>query len=144
MAGGHEGVLDGVLALHVAALPAADVSRNRPKATEVGPGGLVVIHDGDPGEPEIYLSPLSYTWSRRVVIDVAAFESPTQTREQVLAGIFAAIRVRIEADRTLGGLCEWIEPEAPVTNDAQTQGTEAIRWAQFGLVCVYTTSSPLT
>lgn len=140
----REQVLDAVAAMIDAALVGADVSRNRAKASSVGPGGLVVVRDGDPGQPDEFLSPHSYTWNHRVVIDVAAYESTTKTREQVLDGMFADIAAAIDANRTLGGLTEWLEPEAPVTNDTQAQGTEPIRWAELGLVCVYTTTSPLT
>jgi hypothetical protein len=41
------------------------VKRNLAKAERLPPGGLAVIRDGDPGEPEVSLSPLSYLYSHR-------------------------------------------------------------------------------
>jgi len=45
----REAVLKAVTARIVAALPGAEVKRNLAKAERIGPGGLVVIRDGDPG-----------------------------------------------------------------------------------------------
>lgn len=143
MASKREQVLDGVLGMAVAALPYANVGRNMTKPERPEPGGMVNIGDGDPGDPEVLLSPLSYTYSHRVRLDVAAYEGATKSREQVLDEMFQALSAAIEADRTLGGLCEWIEPVAPSPDDAETSGTELVRWAEFELICVYTTSSPL-
>lgn len=144
MASRREDVLDAVKAMITAALPGADVTRNRAKSTKLTVGGMVVVRDGDPGEPEVILSPLLYTYSHQVVLEFAAYESQSQTREQVLDGMMADVGRACELDRTLGGLCEWIEPGAPEPDDAETLGAEPIRWASIPLMAVYTTSNPLT
>lgn len=139
----REKVLNALKALITAALPHADVERNGPE-DRVGPGGSVNIHDGDPGEPEVLLSPLSYTFEHRIPIDVATYPSATKTREAVLDEMLAAIGLAIEADRTLGGLCEWLAPEAPITDDADPFGSQPLRWTPLGVLAVYTTTNPLT
>ena len=82
MASRREEVLDAIKALVAGALPNADVKRNLDKPERVAPGGLVIIRDGDPGEPEVLLSPLTYVYEHRVPIEVAAFASASLTREQ--------------------------------------------------------------
>jgi hypothetical protein len=139
----REQVLDAVKALVAAALPDADVKRNLAKADRIPPGGLVIIRDGDAGEPEVMLSPLTYIYTHRIPIEVAAYETPSKTREQVLDEMLGAIGVAVTGDRTLGGLCDFIETEAPATDDVETAGARPGRWADAAIVAVYATTDPL-
>jgi hypothetical protein len=139
----REAVLDAIRGLIAGALPSADVRRNLAKPERIAPGGLVVIRDGDPGEPEVTLSPLSYLYTHRIPVEVAAFESATLTREQVIDSMLAAIGGAVAADRRLGGLADWIEAEAPVADDAETLGSQAARSAELAIIAVYATADPL-
>jgi hypothetical protein len=132
-----------VKALVEGALPAAEVKRKRAKRDRIPPGGLVVIRDGDPGEPEVLLSPLTYVYSHRIAIEVAAYESSSFSREQVLDQMLGAIGDAVQADRTLGGLCDFVEVEAPSADDAETLGAVPVRFAEIAVVAVYGVSNPL-
>ena len=144
MASTREQVLDAVRALVAAALPAAEVKRNLDKPERISPGGLVIIRDGDPGEADVLLSPLSYTYSHRVVLELAAYASVTQTREQVLDAMLAAIGAAVMANRTLGGLCMFLDTEAPSSDNLETAGAASAQWAEGAIVATYTTANPLT
>ena len=139
----REQVLDAVKSLLVSALPNADVRRNLAKPERISPGGLVVVRDGDPGDPEVMLSPLVYVYSHRIPIELAAYETSSQTPEQVLDEMLGAIGVAVSGDRTLGGLCDFIEAQALATDDVETAGARAGRWADAAIVAVYGTSDPL-
>jgi hypothetical protein len=139
----REQVLDAVKALVAAALPDADVKRNLAKAERVPPGGLVIVRDGEPGDPEVMLSPLTYVYTHRIPVEVAAYETSSQQREQVLDEMLGAIGAAVAADRTLGGLCDFIEAEAPATDDVETAGARAGRWADAAILAVYGTTDPL-
>lgn len=139
----REQVLDGIKVLIATALPNADVKRNLAKPERIPPGGLVIVRDGDPGEPEVMLSPLLYVYTHRVPIEIAAYESSSATREQVLDEILGAIGTAVAGDRTLGGLCDFIEAEAPATDDIDTAGARLGRWADAAIVAVYGTTDPL-
>jgi hypothetical protein len=139
----REQVLDAVKALVAAALPNADVKRNLAKAERIPPGGLVIVRDGEPGEPEVMLSPLLYIYTHRIPIEVAANETSSQPREQVLDEMLGAIGGAVAGDRTLGGLCDFIEAEAPVMDDVETAGARAGRWADVAIIAVYGTTDPL-
>ncbi len=143
MSSRRESVIAAVRALIVAALPLADVKRNLAKPERIPPGGLVVIRDGDPGEPEVTLSPLSYLYTHRVPVEIAAFESATLSREQVLDNMLKAIGAAIVANRKLSGLVDWIEAEAPASDDAETTGSQAGRFADFAIIVTYATTDPL-
>ncbi len=139
----REQVLDAVRALLSSALPTADVRRNLAKPERIPPGGLVVVRDGDPGEPEVMLSPLVYVYSHRIPIELAAYETSSQSPEQVLDEMLGAIGVAVSGNRTLGGLCDFIEAQAPSTDDVETAGARSGRWADAAIVAVYGTPDPL-
>jgi hypothetical protein len=139
----REQVIEALVALIDAALPAAKVERNAAKPERIPPGGLVIVRDGDPGEPEVILSPLTYLYAHRISLEIAARESATQSREQVLDAMLAAIGAAVAADRTLGGLCDFIEAEAPATADIEAAGVQPARWADVAIVASYGTPDPL-
>ncbi len=143
MSSKREQVLDAIKSLLSSALPNADVRRNLAKPERIPPGGLAVIRDGDPGEPEVMLSPLVYVYSHRIPIELAAYETSSQSPEQVLDEMLGAIGVAVSGDRTLGGLCDFIEAQAPSTDDVETAGARSGRWADAAIVAVYGTPDPL-
>ncbi len=138
----REQVIEAIVALVVAALPAAKVERNAAKPERVPAGGLVIVRDGDPGEPDVLLSPLTYLYTHRIPLEVAARESGSQSREEALDAMLAAIGAAVAADRTLGSLCEFIEAEAPATADIEASGAQAVRWADAAIVATYATTDP--
>jgi hypothetical protein len=144
MASRREEVLDAIKSLIVGALPNVEVKRNLDKPERIPPGGLVIVRDGDPGEPEVLLSPLTYVYEHRVPIEIAAFASASLTREQVLDQMLVAIGAAVEADRTLGGLSDFIETEAPTSDDLETAGAISGRWADAAIIASYATANPLT
>src|SRR5581483_9871957 len=144
MASRREEVLDAVRALIATALPAAKAERNAAKPESIPAGGLVIVRDGDPGDPEVTLSPLTYIYAHRIPIEIAVLAAAPLTREQALDQVLSAIGAAVEADRTLGGLCDFLEPEAPSTDDLEAGGTVAGRWADAVIVATYPTSNPLT
>ncbi|MDP3405050.1 MAG: hypothetical protein Q8S03_10200 [Brevundimonas sp.] len=139
----REDVLAAIKALVVAALPSADVERNRSKAKSIGPGGTVLIEDGDPGEPEIDLSPLSYNYVHRVPLMVGGYASASLTDAQVLDAMLTAIGAAVMADRTLGGLCDFLETEAPDGSALEVAGAEPGRQCEAAIIAHYSTPSPL-
>jgi hypothetical protein len=139
----REQVLDALKALIASALPNAEVKRNLAKPERIPPGGLAIIRDGDPGEPEVILSPLTYIYTHRVPVEFAAYETSSETREQVLDSMLGAIGLAMVNDRTLGGLCDFIEAEAPVTDDVETAGARPGRWADAAIIAAYATTDPL-
>lgn len=140
----RETVLAGVKALIASALPNAEVIRNLAKPERIPPGGLAIVRDGDPGEPEVVLSPLTYIYTHRIPIELAAYETSSEIREQALDSMLGAIGAAVVADRTLGGRCDFVEAEAPATGDIETAGARTARWADAAIVAVYATTDPLS
>ena len=103
--------------------------------------GLIILRDGQPGEPEVTLSPLRYHYQHRAELEVA-FQAG-MGRASAFDDLIAAIGTALEADRTLGGLCDWIETEAPVSVDLPVEGAAALKAAVITVVLHYTTTGPL-
>ncbi len=72
--------------------------------------GLMILRDGDPGEPGVRLSPLMYHYQHRAEIEAVVQGAD---RDTTFAALCASIGAAISADRTLGGRCDWAEAEAP-------------------------------
>jgi hypothetical protein len=144
MASRREEVLEAVRTLIATALPAARVERNAAKPERIPAGGLVIVRDGDPGDPEVTLSPLTYVYTHRIPIEIAVLPAAPFTREETLDQMLRALGEAVEFDRTLGGLCDFLEPEAPSTDDVEATGTVAGRWASAVILATYATPNPLT
>jgi hypothetical protein len=137
MSSRREAVLAAIEALLQTALPGVDVGRNREFATRPGAAGNVVMMDGDPGDPEVDLSPATYTYQHRVPLMFAAPD------RGALEALFAAVRAAVEADRFLGGLCSYLEAEAPQTDSLDSSEAEPYAEAGAALIAEYSTPSPL-
>ena len=49
----------------------------------------------------------------------------------------------IAADRTLGGLCDWVEAEAPRPVDLPVEGAASLKAAVIHVILHYSTADPL-
>ncbi len=103
--------------------------------------GLIILRDGQPGEPEATLSPLRYHYQHRAGLEVVV--QAGTGRASSFDNLIAAIGTTLEADRTLGGLCDWVEPEAPASVELPVEGAAALKAAVITVVLHYTTPGPL-
>lgn len=103
--------------------------------------GLIILRDGQPGEPEVTLSPLLYHYQHRVELEVVLQAGTGRT--SAFDTLVAAIGMALETDRTLGCLCDWVEPEAPASVDLPVEGAAALKAALITVVLHYTTTGPL-
>jgi len=103
--------------------------------------GLIILRDGQPGDPEVTLSPLRYHYQHRAELEVVI--QAGNGRANAFDNLIAAIGATLEADHTLGGLCDWVEPEAPASVDLPIEGAAALKAALITIVLHYTTTGPL-
>lgn len=104
--------------------------------------GLLILRDGTPGEPEVTMSPLRYHYQHRAEIE-AFVMAQSDARDTEFDDLLITLGLAISTDRTLGGLCDWIEAEAPVPTDLPIEGANAIKAAVIPIVLHYSTSDPL-
>ena len=103
--------------------------------------GLIILRDGQPGEPDVTLSPLRYHYQHRAELEVVV-QAPNG-RASAFDTLITAIGTALESDRTLGGLCDWVEAEAPASVDLPIDGAAALKAAVITVVLHYTTTGPL-
>ena len=131
-----------LVALHTRLQPlAALVLRDEVLPERIPTSGLIILRDGQPGEPEVTLSPLRYHYQHRAELEVVV--QAGTGRASAFDSLIAAIGAALEADRTLGGFCDWIEPEAPAPADLPVEGAAALKAAVITVVLHYTTTGPL-
>ena len=129
-------------ALHARLQPlAATVLRDEVLPERIPSAGLIILRDGQPGEPEVTLSPLRYHYQHRAEIEVIV-QTPG-SRATAFDMLVASIGTALATDRTLGGLCDWVEPEAPASVDLPVEGAVALKAAVITVVLHYSTTDPL-
>jgi hypothetical protein len=118
----------------------APVLRGEVLPERVPAAGLLILRDGDPGEPAMTLSPLSYHYQHRAEIEaVVQGSDPDASFAALTAGVGAVL----STDRTLGGLCDLVEAEAPRPVDVAVQGAASLKAAVIPIVLQYAKADPL-
>lgn len=139
-------VLLAVKALVAAALPGADVlglDGSDAAPDRVGPLGRVIVRSGDPGDPEMDLSPPVYHYEHAIPLEVIAYQTTALTSEQVVDQMLGQISAAIEANRFLGGLVDYLDAAAPPTDDDYSEAAAVPRRADAIITASYSTSHPL-
>ncbi|MFA6021449.1 MAG: acyl-CoA transferase [Rhodospirillales bacterium] len=120
----------------------ATVKREEPLPEKVPDGGLVILRDGDPEEPEVLPSPVTYLWQHQAEIEVVV-QRPAREAATALDALLAELGIALSADRTLGGLVDWIEWSAPQTRDLAIDGAAGLKGAVVTVTLHYASSDPL-
>jgi hypothetical protein len=128
-------------ALHarLSALPSTAL-RDDVLPERVPTAGLLILRDGEPGEPEVTLSPLRYHYQHKAEIEAVVQGAARDTTFDTLC---SSIGGALAADRTLGGLCDWVEAEAPRPVDLAVEGAAGLKAAVIPVVLHYTLTDPL-
>ena len=103
--------------------------------------GLLTLRDGEPGEPEVTLSPLAYHYQHRAEIEAVVQGT---NRDAAFDTLCASIGTALATDRTLGGLCGWVQAEAPRPVDLPIEGASSLKAAIIPVVLHYSTGDPLS
>ena len=143
MATKRETVLQALFTL-LSGLSGPTVIRNGNLPERVPAGGIVILCDGDPGEPEVLLSPPEYVYDHRADADVVVDAATPAARDMLFDNIMQTIGSAITADRTLGGLCDYAETAAPVPVDVIVEGAPGVKAATLPIILHYGTSDPLS
>jgi hypothetical protein len=102
--------------------------------------GLLILRDGDPGEPAVTLSPLRYHYQHRGEVEAVV---QGLDRDASIAALASGVGAVLSADRTLGGLCDWVEAEAPRPVDLAVEGAAGLKAAAIPVVLHYSAADAL-
>ena len=121
---------------------AAPVLRGDVLPERIPATGLIILRDGKSGEPEMTLSPLTYFYEHRAELEVVI--QAGSGRDALFDALTADIGTALATDRTLGGLCDWVEAEAPEPVDLPIEGAAALKAAVIIIVLHYASPDPLS
>lgn len=134
-----------LLALFAAleAIPGSTVLRGAVLPERIPAGGLLILRDGDPGAPEVTLSPLTYHYQHRAEVEAVVEAGTPVDRDAAFDALVLSVGAALGVDRTLGGLCDWVEAEAPEPVDVPMEGATGLKAAVIPVMLHYATSDPL-
>jgi hypothetical protein len=138
----REGILTSLFS-ELQAVHGAVVFRGEVLPERVPAGGLLILRDGDPGEPEVTLSPVRYHYQHRAEVEAIVQAGTPAERDAALDNLLGSIGAAIASDRTLGGLCDWVEASAPQPVDIPIEGAGALKAAIVPVTLIYSTLDPL-
>jgi hypothetical protein len=122
-------------------IPHVPVLRGEVLPERIPPAGLMILRDGNPGEPSVTLSPLSYHYQHRAELEVIVQSSAS--RDALFDALCAQVGAVLAADRTLRGLCDWVEPDAPEPVDLAIDGAASLKAGIVPITLHYSTADPL-
>ena len=119
------------------------VKRNAALPERIADHAMAILRDGEMGEPEVSLSPLTYHWQHQVAIELFVADPDASTRAARMDGLLTELASLIEADRTLAGVVEYAEIGQPKFDELAPEGTSGIKACLLPVVLHYSSAGPL-
>jgi hypothetical protein len=124
-------------------IPLAVVKRNEALPQAVPAAGLVILRDGDPGEPDVTLNPIHFYYSHRAEIEAFVSPSAAGGGEALLDALLGDIGATLASDRSLSGLVENLLWSAPEISVLAIEGAAPILAARVIVTLEYLIADPL-
>ena len=119
------------------------VKRNAALPERIADHAMAILRDGEMGEPEVSLSPLTYHWQHQVAIELFVADPDASARDARMDGLLVDLATLIEADRTLGGVIEYAEIGPPKFDELAPDGTSGIKACLLPVVLHFSSPGPL-
>lgn len=120
------------------------VKRNAALPERIADHAMAILRDGEMGEPEVSLSPLTYHWQHQVAIELFVADPDASTRDARMDGLLTELATLIEADRTLAAVVEYAEIGQPKFDELAPEGTSGIKACLLPVVLHYSSAGPLS
>ena len=120
------------------------VSRNVDTPEEMAKDDkLLILRDGDPGEPEVIMSPVTYSYEHVAELEVLV-QSLDATRDADWDTLLGQVSTAINADKTLGGAVDITVVGRPVEAGVEPHGgAMGIKGGIVPITLYYDTTDPL-
>ena len=125
-------------------LPNVVILRNEQLPTKVPTEGLIIVRDGDLGEPEITLSPTRYHYQHRAEVEVLMQHGDQLERDEALDALLQSIGQTLALNLTLDGVIDNLHIGTPEFLSETTEGAPTIKAAVIPIILEYSTISPLS
>ena len=119
------------------------VKRNAALPERIADHAMAILRDGEMGEPEVSLSPLTYHWQHQVAIELFVADPDASTRDARMDGLLTELATLIETDRTLAGVVEYAEIGQPKFDELAPEGTSGIKACLLPVLLHYSSAGPL-
>jgi hypothetical protein len=138
-----EQVLDALKVL-LETVPGTTVERNSVLPEKIPEGGLIILRDGNPGEPEQALGGFGNAYYQHAVeLEVYVEEGDAAARDAGFDALLQQIGVALEANPTIGGLAFGLRYGRPEPAIEAVAGAPAIKSATLSVTVDYETDAPL-
>jgi hypothetical protein len=139
-----EQVLEAVKAA-LETIPSVAVERNSVLPEKIPDSGLIILRDGDPGEPEQALGGFGSTYYQHAVeVEVYVEEGDAAARDAAFDDLLQQIGAVLETDPTLGGLAFGLTYGRPESSIEPVAGAPAIKTATLTVTVDYESDAPLS
>jgi hypothetical protein len=139
-----EQILDALKAL-LETVPDTVVERNSALPEKIPDGGLIILRDGDPGEPEEALGGFGSTYYQHAVeVEVYVEHGDAAARDAAFDALLQQIGEALEADAILGGVAFGLTYGRPETSIEAVSGAPAIKTATLTVTVDYESDAPLS
>lgn len=119
------------------------VKRNTSLPERMSDHAMAILRDGEMGEPEVSLSPLTYHWQHQVAIELFVADPDASERDKRMDELLVELAALIDADRTLGGVIEYAEIGPPKFDELAPDGSSGIKACLLPVVLHYSSAGPL-
>ena len=139
----REQVLNALLA-RLASLQDVTVLRNETLPQKIPREGLVILRDGNVGDPEVLLSPTSFIFHHQAEVEVLMQRTLTADTDAALDTLLEQIGQILTQDPTLSGLVDHMHAEPPEFVEQPIDGGITIKGAVVPITLEYMSNSNLT
>lgn len=127
------------LRVNLETVPGAKVERNTVVPEKIPAGGLIVLRDGDPGEPDTALGGFGNAYYSHA-IEVEVYVEAGDAAFDALLGEIGTV---LDADPTLGGLAFGMTYGRPDVDAEAVAGASGIKGGTITVTVEYESVSPL-
>jgi hypothetical protein len=125
-------------------VPGAAVQRNSVLPEKIPAGGLIILRDGDPGEPKQALGGFGSThYQHAVEIEVYVEEGDVAVRDSAFDALLQQLGAVLEANPTLGGLAFGLTYGRPEPAIEAIAGAPGIKTGTLSITIDYEAETPL-
>ena len=125
-------------------VPRVKVERNTAVPEKIPAGGLIVLRDGDPGEPEQTLGGVGGVYyAHAVEIEVYVEAASSGKRDAAFDVLVQKIGAALDGDPTLGGFVFGMTTARPGIDTEAVIGAPAIKTGTIEVIVEYETAAPL-
>ncbi|MCB9990683.1 MAG: hypothetical protein H6867_04810 [Rhodospirillales bacterium] len=129
----------------IEAQTSAKVERNMDAPEKIPTDGLIVIHDGDPGEPDITLGGFSNTYySHAIEIEIYVQEGNATQRDAKFDLLLQQIDTVLQAKPPLEGVVDGLLYGRPEITTQAVEGGAAIKTGILVVQADYEAPTPIT